>query len=250
MDIERPIVFVDLETTGTNTSTDRIVEISICKLHPNEDREIKTRRVNPDYPIPVSASEVHGIKYEDVKDEPVFKLLAKGIYEFISGCDFAGFNSNRFDVPLLFAEFERSGIVWDYSDVNFIDVGTIFVRCEPRTLSAAAKFYLGRDIENAHSAEADITATVDVFFAQIEKYPDLPKTVTEMATYSNYDKPILDLSGWFAHDESGAIIFAKGKNKGLRAIDNRDYVDWMRYKCVNPPMPTDVKNICDKILKR
>lgn len=245
--LERPICFFDLETTGVDVEKDRIVEISICKVYTDWSREVKTRRVNPLIQIPKEATDVHGISNEDVKDEPTFAQIAKGIYSFIDGCDVGGFNCNRFDIPLLNNEFTAVGIRWAYQDIHFIDAGNIFKIQEPRTLSAAVKFYLGKEMESAHSAEADITATVDVFIGQLAKYPDMPKSIPELAKFSNFDKEVLDLSGWFSYDKDGDIIFLKGKHIGKKAKENLDYVQWMAYK-INPNFPPDVCKICNQIL--
>ena len=244
VNLERPICFFDLETTGVNVSTDRIVEISICKLQVDKERITKTRRVNPGMPIPVGASEVHKIYDIDVKDEPMFKSLAKGIHEFIKGCDIGGFNSNRFDAPLLYAEFKRAGIEWDYSESNFVDVGNLFKIKEQRTLVAAAKFYLDLDItELAHSAEVDTNATVDVSEAMLKKYEDLPSEIDKLALFSNYDKEIIDLSGWFVPGVlPGEIVFARGKHVGQNILHHRDYLQWM----IGKDFPEDTIKICHK----
>lgn len=241
MELKKPIAFIDLETTGTDINNDRIVEISICKVNLDFSREVKTRRVNPGILIPAGASEIHGIKDEDVANEPPFRSIAKGIHAFIDGCDIGGFNSNNFDIPLLFNEFERSGIQWDYTKCNFIDVGNIYKIKEPRTLAAAVKFYTGENIENAHSAEADINATVDVFFKQLEKYDDVPTTAEELHLYCNYGKRSIDLSGWFAYADDGVtVLFNKGKHKDKKVSENLDYIEWM----LRTPFPSDVHKYC------
>lgn len=237
MILEKPIAFLDLETTGTDIKNDRILEISICKLHPNGDRKIKTRRFNPGRPIPYSATQIHGIKDEDVKDQPPFKSLAKGIFDFITGCDIGGYNSNNFDIPMLYEEFFRSGLRWDYSETNFIDPCNIFKRKEERTLAAAVKFYTGKELDNAHSAEADINATVDVFLAQLQRYDDLPETAKELDLYCNYDKRRIDLAGWFGYDDliEHKVLFRKGKH--VNEPLNNSYLNWMAY--LSDFMPTD-----------
>lgn len=223
----RPICFFDLESTGTDTAKDRIVEICILKVFPDRTQEIKTKRINPGIPIPKSASDVHGITDEAVKDCPIFSKLAKGILAFITGCDIAGYHSNTFDVPMLYNEFTRAGIVWDYTGTHFIDAGAIFKRKEERTLTAAYKFFCGKEMENAHSAEADILATMEVFFAQLEKYVDLPTTTDKLAEYCNFDKPMVDLTNKFSRDADGDIIFNFGKNKGLKAKTDLKYCQWI-----------------------
>ncbi len=246
--LKRPLCFIDLETTGVDKDNDRIVEIAICKLHPDGKREVKTRRINPTIPIPTSASEVHGIYDVDVENEPKFKELAKGLHTFIDGCDVGGFNSNRFDFPLLLMEFHRAGITWDYTSVSMVDVGNIYVIKEPRTLSAAHQFYIGTSLEGAHAAEVDINATVDIFLKQYETYPDLPKDIEALDLFCNYDKKRIDMSGWFVSGPNpGQIIFAKGKWSGNDVNGHLDYIGWMYNKV--PSFPPDVIAICKKLLK-
>lgn len=171
--LNRPIVFFDLETTGTNISSDRIVEISLIKLHPDGRVLEKTRRVNPEMHIPESATAIHHITDEDVASEPTFRQIASSLAQLISGCDIAGFNSNRFDIPLLDAEFERAGVDFDLTKSRFIDVQTIYHKKEPRTLVAAYRYYCDKNLEEAHSALADTRATMEVLMAQLERYDDL-----------------------------------------------------------------------------
>lgn len=244
--IERPIIFFDLETTGVDRENDRIVEIAICKYQPDGQIETYCRRVNPEMSIPKEASDVHGIKDEDVANEPKFKQLAKGLLAMLNGCDIAGFNSNAFDIPLLFFEFNRAGLYWDYTQHRMIDVGNIFKIKEPRTLTAAVKFYLGKDLEDAHSAKADIEATVDVFLAQLEKYEDLPDTVDALALLSNFDKKIVDISGKFTYDENGVIVFNFGKHKGQPAKDFPSFLEWMITKA---NFSRDTQEVAYKLLE-
>lgn len=165
LNLQRPLVFFDLETTGVQITRDRIVEISIVKVHPDGERETKTRRINPGIPIPPEATAVHGISDEDVADCPTFAQVARSLYTWLEGCDIAGFNSNRFDVPMLIEEFLRAGVAINFDDRYFVDVQTIFHKMERRTLEAAYKFYCNKTLENAHSAEADTLATVEVLEA-------------------------------------------------------------------------------------
>lgn len=228
INLQRSMCFFDLETTGTNTQQDRIIEICIIKLDPDfMSREEKTKRINPTIPIPKQASDVHGITDEMVKDAPTFKQIAKGVFDFVDGCDIAGYNSINFDVPLLYNEFSRAGIMWDYSKVNFIDVCNIFKIKEGRTLSAAVRFYLDKDHEGAHGATADVEATIKVFENQIERYGLGDQTIEQLAIMSNYDKPILDISGKFTTDSEGDVIFNFGQHKGKKAKSERSYLDWM-----------------------
>lgn len=227
LQITRPICFLDVETTGVNVEEDRIVEIGIFKKFPDGLEETKSRRINPGIPIPQSASEVHGITDELVKDCPKFINIAKGMHDFISGCDLAGFNCNSFDFPLLFHEFARAGINWNYQDHFFIDMGNLYKIREPRTLGAAYKFYVGKDLENAHDASVDIKATYDVFVKQLTMYDDLPKDIKELSLYSNYGKEIVDISGKFVKDEQGDYVFNFGSHKGKKAKTEKKYLEWM-----------------------
>lgn len=221
------MIFLDFETTGTDIKTDRIVQLCMIKVFDKGERIVKSTLVNPTIPIPKAASDVHGISDEQVKDAPEFKKIAKGVHEFIKGCNLAGFNSNSFDIPLLYCELNRAGITWDYSTSNFIDVRSIFTRKEERTLSAAVKFYLDKDHTDAHDAIADVQATIDVFKAQMLKYEDLPHTAAELSTYCNFDKSRCDISGCFAKDDKGDYVLNFGKHKGKRAADVKDYLKWM-----------------------
>ncbi len=178
LNLKRPIVFFDLETTGVDASKDRIVEISMIKVMPDGTEDTRTRRINPGMPIPAEATAVHGITDADVADEPKFAQVAKSLEEFIRGCDFGGFNSNRFDLPLLVEEFMRAGLSVDLKRRKFIDVQNIFHKKEQRTLVAAYKFYCDKELEDAHSAEADTRATYEVLKAQLDRYDDLETTWT------------------------------------------------------------------------
>jgi len=243
--LTRPLAFFDLEATGLNTVNDRIVEIAVTKLFPDGSRESKCRRINPGISIPPAASLIHGITDSDVADCPKFNEVAQSLYEYISNCDIAGFNSNSFDLPMLFFHFSRAGIEWDYQSFAKIDVGNIFKRKEERTLSAGLKFYTGRSLENAHAADADTEATVDIFLAQIDKYDDLPLDLAALEKYSNYDRGFLDLSGKFSENENGDIILNFGKHKGEKAMDHLGFVEWM----LRADFPIDTCNICWKIIE-
>lgn len=238
--LERPIVFFDLETTGLDVQNDRIVEIAMIKINPDGTRVVKDTLVNPTISIPAGASEVHGIYDDDVKDKPTFKQLSKSIHEFILGCDLGGYNCNIYDIPLIYNEFLRVGIEYDYSSVNFVDVGNIFKINEPRSLSAAMKFYCKKEMEDAHSAIADTEATVSVFIAQIKKYKDMPKSIDELSLFSNYDKKILDISGKFTTDSDGEIILNFGKHKGELAKNCLSFLEWMVYKANFSPDTTKI----------
>ncbi|MDE6831962.1 MAG: 3'-5' exonuclease, partial [Muribaculaceae bacterium] len=185
LNLKKSIIFFDLETTGTNITKDRIVEISIIKVKPNGEEEEYTYRINPEMPIPAEATAVHHITDDDVRHEPTFKQRAKELAKIFMGCDIAGFNSNRFDMPLLVEEFDRAGVDFDYSKAHFIDVQTIFHKKEPRTLVAAYRYYCNKELEGAHSANADTRATLEVLKAQLDRYEDLPRDMEELAKFSS-----------------------------------------------------------------
>lgn len=229
--LNRPIVFFDLETTGVNVASDRIVEISALKINVDGSKELKTTRINPTIPIPAQASAVHGIFDEDVKDAPLFKQLAKSLANFIDGCDLAGYNSNKFDVPLLAEEFLRVEVDFDIKDRRLIDVQNIFHQMEQRTLAAAYKFYCNRTLENAHSAEADTTATWEILEAQLERYSDTLKNDMQfLHEFSSRSKNV-DLAGRIVYNEQGVEVFSFGKhaNKSVAEIFKAEpsYYDWM-----------------------
>lgn len=230
LNLKNPIVFFDLETTGISVVTDRIVEISYVKVSPNGTEEVKTRRINPGMPIPPASTAIHGITDEDVKDCPTFKEVAKSLASQIEGCDLAGFNSNRFDIPLLAEEFLRAGVDLDMTKRKFIDVQTIFHKMEQRTLVAAYKFYCDKSLENAHSAEADTIATYEVLKAQLDRYPELQNDMQFLAEYSSFNKNV-DFAGRMIYDEDGKEVFNFGKNKGRLVTEVLDkepgYYSWM-----------------------
>lgn len=228
--LKNPIVFFDLETTGINIVSDRIVELSILKVNPNGMEESKTVRVNPGIPIPKQASDIHGIKDEDVKDSPTFKEVGKELAKFIEGCDLAGFNSNRFDIPLLAEEFLRNGVDIDFSKRKFVDVQTIFHKKEQRTLTAAYKFYCGKNLEDAHTAEADVLATYEVLKAQLDMYNDLENDIAFLSDYSAFNKNA-DFAGRIIFNDKNEEIFNFGKHKGktVTQVFNQEpsYYSWM-----------------------
>jgi DNA polymerase-3 subunit epsilon len=219
LNLKNPLVFFDLETTGTNVATDRIVEISYLKIHPNGNEESKTFRINPTIPIPAEASAVHGIYDKDIAQSPVFKEIAKNVARDIEGCDLAGFNSNRFDIPLLVEEFLRADVDIDIRKRKMIDVQTIFHKMEQRTLSAAYRFYCNAELEGAHGAEADTKATYEVLKAQLDRYPnDLKNDVAMLSEISSYGKNV-DFAGRMVYDDNGNEIINFGKYKGQKAVD-------------------------------
>ena len=226
--LSRPIAFFDLETTGVNISTDKIVEIAIVKLMPDGTRVAKRRLVNPEQPI--LNSDIHGITDEMVKDAPTFKVMANEIKQFVENCDLGGYNSNRFDVPLLMEEFLRAGMDLDLTNNKMLDVQHIFYSMEPRTLTAAYKFYCGKELENAHSAEADINATIDVLEDQLKRYDNLGDTVESILSVVGEEK-ICDYARRFGFNDKDEEIFNFGKFKGRVVTDvlksEPQYYDWM-----------------------
>ncbi|MDE6340802.1 MAG: 3'-5' exonuclease [Muribaculaceae bacterium] len=230
LQLSRPIIFFDLETTGTSVTSDRIVEISLIKVFPDGHTEEKTRRINPECHIPEQSTAIHHITDEDVKDEPTFKQIAKSLFEIFADCDIAGFNSNKFDVPLLIEEFGRAGMAFDVAGRHFVDVQGIFHKMEQRTLVAAYKFYCGRDLTDAHSATADTKATYEVLLSQLERYPELKNDVASLARFSSGGKNV-DLAGRMVYNDNGEPIFNFGKNKGKKVKDvvrhEPGFVQWM-----------------------
>ena len=214
INLTRPLVFFDLETTGTKVDEDRIVEISLLKLFPDGKEDVTTLLVNPTIPISPESSAIHGIKDEDVADKPTFKQLASQILEILKDSDLSGYNIHQFDLPLIRYEFLRVGIDFQINELQVIDPMMIYFKKEPRTLSAALKYYCYKDLENAHSAEADIKATKDILLAQIERYEDVGSTVTDLADYSAPRFKSADLSRRLAYNDKDELIFNFGKYKG------------------------------------
>lgn len=213
LNLRNPLVFFDLETTGINIVTDRIVEISYLKIMPNGDEESRTRRINPERPIPAEATAVHGITDEDVKDCPTFQKVAKSLAAQIEGCDLAGYNSNRFDIPLLAEEFLRAGVDIDMTKRKFVDVQTIFHKKEQRTLSAAYKFYCNLELTDAHSAEADTKATYEILKSQLDRYPDLENDINFLSEFSSFGNNV-DFAGRIVYNDKKEEVINFGKYKG------------------------------------
>ncbi|MGB2143512.1 MAG: exonuclease domain-containing protein [Flavobacteriaceae bacterium] len=218
LNLNKPICFFDLETTGINITKDRIVEISILKVNPDGSEEKKTWLVNPEMPIPEVVIAVHGITNEKVANEPTFKELAKEINSWIKDADLGGFNSNRFDIPLLAEEMLRAGVDFDMKNRQSVDVQTIFHKMEQRTLTAAFKFYCDKNLEDAHSAEADTMATYEVLKAQLDRYDDLENDTAFLADFSSRKK-IADFAGFIAYDKEGDECFSFGKHKGKKVTE-------------------------------
>ncbi len=229
--LTRPICFFDLETTGIDVVKDRIVEISIYKIFPNRTKELKTWLVNPEISIPAQATAVHGISNEKVANEPTFKQIASHIYAIIRDSDLAGYNSDRFDIPLLVEEFLRAEIDFDIKNRFMVDVQTIFHKKEERTLSAALKFYCNETLENAHSAAADTEATYKILEAQLERYPDLEPSVKALSEYTNRKKSV-DFAGFIALNDKGEeyITFGKYKGQTVTSVFEKDpgYYGWIQ----------------------
>ena len=218
LNLNKPICFFDLETTGINITKDRIVEISILKVNPDGSEEKKTWLVNPEISIPEVVVAVHGITNEKVANEPTFKELAKEINSWIKDADLGGFNSNRFDIPLLAEEMLRAGVDFDMKNRQSVDVQTIFHKMEQRTLTAAFKFYCDKSLEDAHSAEADTMATYEVLKAQLDRYDDLENDTAFLADFSSRKK-IADFAGFIAYDKEGDECFYFGKHKGKKVTE-------------------------------
>jgi len=229
LNLTRPIAFIDLETTGVNVSNDRIVEIAIVKILPDGTRQVKRKLINPLIPIPSGASDVHGITDEMVKDAPSFKQVANEIKQFMDNCDMGGYNSNRFDVPMLIEEFLRAGVSFSADGRKLVDVQKVFHMMEQRTLGAAYKFYCNKVLDGAHSAEVDATATWEVLEAQIERYPQIGDTVESIVKFTGEDD-IVDFARRFVK-ENGIEIFNFGKHKGKPVTqvlkEEPQYYDWM-----------------------
>jgi len=230
LSLDRPLAILDLETTGTNPATDRIVEISILKIAPGAEPEHRTMRVNPGIPIPAEATAIHGIRDEDVAGQPSFRAIAPLIQAFLDGCDLCGYNLARFDLRMILTEYQRAGRSLPMSGRRLIDPCRIFHMREPRDLSSAMRFYCGREHVGAHGAAADVLATLAVLEAQLERYDDLPRSVAVLHEHIR-DPKAVDLGEMFTRRADGGIEFAKGKNKGQLLSDiartKPDYLEWM-----------------------
>ena len=248
LQLTRPLVFIDLETTGTQLSQDRIVEIAIIKLNPDGTRVTKRKLINPQMPIPKSSSDIHGITDDMVKDAPSFKQVANEVKQFIGISDLAGYNSNRFDIPLLMEEFLRAGMEFDMQHLRLVDVQKVFHMMEQRTLSAAYKFYCDRILESAHSAEADALATLEVLEAQVLRYPQLGTTVESLLKHIGEDR-FVDFARRMVY-ENGVEVFNFGKHKGRSVVEvlkiEPQYYDWM----MKGDFPLHTKQKLTEILNR
>ncbi len=230
LNLNRPLIIFDLETTGISISKDRIVEISCIKIFPNGEEEIRTQRINPQMPIPSEVTAIHGISDADVADMPTFANVAREFALFMQGCDFGGFNSNKFDFPMLVEEFLRAGIDFDPENRKFVDAQRIFHMMEPRNLKAAYKFYCNKDLENAHSAEADTKATWEVLKSQVERYPQLQNNIDYLHQFSGQSNNV-DLAGRMILNDKGVEVFNFGKHKNKPVLQvlkaEPSYYQWM-----------------------
>ncbi|MCD2260034.1 3'-5' exonuclease [Psychroserpens luteolus] len=249
LNLTKPICFFDLETTGINITNDRIVEISILKVHPNGKEETYTQRVNPTIPIPPHVTLVHGISDEDVVDKPTFKEISKEVHNMIKDSDLGGFNSNRFDIPLLAEEMLRADLDFDMKNRQSVDVQTIFHKMEKRTLSAAYKFYCDKNLDDAHSAEADTLATYEVLKSQLDRYDELENDTSFLAEFSSRKK-FADFAGFIAYDKDGQECFSFGKHKGKRVTEVLEtepgYFGWL----LNADFPLYTKKVLTAIKLR
>ncbi|WP_272023400.1 3'-5' exonuclease [Olleya namhaensis] len=249
LNLTKPICFFDLETTGINITSDRVVEISILKVFPNGNKESKTWLVNPEMPIPALVSAIHGVTDERVANEPTFKQLAPEISTMIKDADLAGFNSNRFDIPLLAEEMLRADMEFDMKGRVAVDVQTIFHKMEQRTLGAAYKFYCDKSLENAHTAEADTLATYEVLKAQVERYDELENDTKFLAEFSSRRK-FADFAGFISYNKEEQEVFAFGKHKGKLVTDVLDkepgYFGWL----LNADFPLYTKKVLTAIKLR
>ena len=243
LQLNKPIVFFDLETTGIKVAVDRIVEISILKIFPNGNKESKTWLVNPTVPIPEETTLIHGITNEKVVNEPTFSELADDIYKLIENCDLAGFNSNKFDIPLLAEEFLRVGIEFNMKNRKAIDIQNIFHKLEQRTLIAAYKFYCDKELTNAHSAKADTNATYEILLAQLDKYSELENNIDFLSDFSERGGKFADLAGFIRYNQKGEEVLSFGKYRDitLKQIwnDNPGYFSWIK----QADFPLYTKNI-------
>jgi DNA polymerase-3 subunit epsilon len=246
LNLKNPIIFFDLETTGINIASDRIVEISCLRIDLNGNETSKTLRVNPEMPIPAKATEIHGIRDEDVKDAPTFHEVARSLAKDFEGCDLAGYNSVKFDIPLLAEEFLRAGVDIDLKRRKIVDVQVIFMKMEPRTLSAAYKFFLGRELEDAHSASADTRAAYEVLQAQLDRYAGLENDIGKLADFSAHTRNA-DFAGRIVYNDEDIEIFNFGKYKGMPVVEvlgkDPGYYGWM----MNGDFPLYTKKVLTSI---
>jgi len=249
LNLKRPIAFIDLETTGINVSTDRIVELSVLKISPNGKEEWMSARVNPEMAIPPKTTAIHGIKDEDVANSPTFKAIGRNLAAFLEGCDLAGYNAIKFDIPVLAEEFLRVNIDFNLRKRRYVDVQVIFHKKEQRTLSAAYQFYCKKNLEGAHGSKADTAATYEVLKSQLDRYNDLENDVEKLADFSSFNSNV-DFAGRIILDENGVEVFNFGKHKGkpVEVVFNEEpaYYSWM----MNGEFPLYTKKVLTEIKLR
>ncbi len=247
--LQRPIVFFDIESTGINVAKDRIVEISILKVFPDGKEDLNTFKINPTIKISPEATKIHGISNKDVKNQPTFSDIAREIANILKSCDLCGYNSNKFDIPILAEEFLRTDVDFDFKKAKFVDAQVIFFKQEPRTLTAAYKFYCNKDLKNAHSAEADTIATYEILKAQVERYDNLKEDISSLAKFSKQNNNV-DFAGRIIYNSKGIEIFNFGKHKGkiVEEILKKDnnYYNWM----MNNDFPLYTKKVLTSIKLR
>jgi DNA polymerase-3 subunit epsilon len=249
LNLKRPIAFLDLETTGVNVSTDRIVELSVLKISPNGKEEWMSTRINPGIPIPPKTTAIHGIRNEDVVNSPTFKEVAKNLANFLEGCDLAGYNAIKFDIPVLAEEFLRVNIDFNFLKRRYVDVQVIFHKKEQRTLTAAYLFYCKKNLEGAHGSKADTAATFEILKSQLDRYCDLENDIEKLADFSSFNTNV-DFAGRIILDENGVEVFNFGKHKGkpVETVFNEEpaYYAWM----MNGEFPLYTKKILTEIKLR
>jgi DNA polymerase-3 subunit epsilon len=249
LNLKKPIAFIDLETTGINITTDRIVELSVLKIGPNGKEEWMTTRVNPEMPIPAKTTAIHGITDTDVANAPTFKEVGKKLATFLDGCDLAGYNAIKFDIPVLAEEFLRVNIDFNFRKRRYVDVQVIFHKKEQRTLAAAYLFYCRKELEGAHGSKADTAATFEVLKSQLDRYKDLENDVEKLADFSSFNNNV-DFAGRIILDENGVEVFNFGKHKGksVEAVFNEEpaYYSWM----MNGEFPLYTKKVLTEIKLR
>jgi DNA polymerase-3 subunit epsilon len=249
LNLKKPIAFIDLETTGINVTTDRIVELSVLKISPNGKEEWMTTRVNPEMPIPPKTTAIHGITDEDIANAPTFKEVGKNVAAFLEGCDLAGYNAIKFDIPVLAEEFLRVNIDFNFRKRRYVDVQVIFHKKEQRTLAAAYLFYCRKELEGAHGSKADTAATFEVLKSQLDRYTDLENDVDKLADFSSFNSNV-DFAGRIILDENGVEVFNFGKHKGKPVekifIDEPAYYSWM----MNGEFPLYTKKVLTEIKLR
>lgn len=253
LNLKKPLAFIDLETTGTNVAKDRIVEIAVLKVMPDGNIHEKESIVNPQMPIPAAVTAIHGISDEDVKEAPTFDQVAKTFFLFLDDCDIAGFNSIRFDLPILLEEFHRAGVILDLTNRRFVDVQRIYHNKEPRNLTAAYKFYCNKNLEEAHSAMADVKATYEVLKSQLDHYADSLQNDVDFLHEFSKDGDFVDL-GKRMYFENGIEMFNFGKHKGRAVTEifkvEPSYYDWIMKSEFPMDFKEKIKNIKERLKKQ